>query len=120
MSTFYWPMEISPLNGSQYETVNALVDTNAPFSQIPSPVLARLGITPTGAIRAKSPDGRDIEAPLAEARARIGDLKTATWIIFAPQHTTPILGNYTLAGLRLTVDPSAQRLIPATLKRIQH
>ncbi len=51
-------MEVSSPDGSRWETVDALVDTGASYSQVPSSLLQRLGIVPTDTVEAVLADGR--------------------------------------------------------------
>lgn len=120
MGMFYEPIQVISPNGDQTETVDALADTGAFYSQIPASVLARLGIVPTDAVLTELADGQVNESPLAEARVRVNGQETYTWVTFGPENATPLLGAYTLEGIRMAVDPSALRLIPSTFKRIQH
>lgn len=120
MGIFYEPMQVISPDGDRAETVDALVDTGAFYSQIPGSVLGRLGIAPTDAILTELADGQVVENPIAEARVRVGGLETATWVTFGPENAPPLLGAYTLEGVRMAVDPAGLRLIPAPILRVHH
>lgn len=120
MGIFYEPLQVISPNGDRTETVDALVDTGAFYSQIPASVLGRLGITPTDAILTELADGQVVESPIAEARVRVGGRETATWVSFVPENALPLLGSYTLEGVRMAVDPTNLRLIPAPILRARH
>ena len=76
MGTFYWPMEIGPLDGSRYETVNAMVDTGATFSQVPDSLLRGLGIVPTRNVQSQLADGSIIQDGVADVKIRISGRET--------------------------------------------
>ena len=118
--TFCVPMHLISPSGDRTETVDAVADTGASLSQVPASVLDKLGIVPTDTVRIEQADGQTIKRNAAEAIVRVGDSKTVTWVVFGPENAPPLLGSYTLAGLRLAVDPAAQRLIPSILRRIEH
>ena len=48
MGVFRVPIEIGAPSGSEFETVDAVVDTGATYTMLPGSVLTRLGIAPTG------------------------------------------------------------------------
>ena len=118
MGTFYHPIQIFGPDGDSSEAIDALVDTGASCSQIPAATLRRLGIFPTGTAQAELADGRVVDDAIAEAKIRIQGRDTYTWITFGPEGAAPLLGAHSLGGVRLAVDPSGRRLIPARIMRI--
>ena len=98
---------------------------------IPRPILAGLGICPAQQDTFEYVNGQSVALDLAEARARVDGSsaprgrrpalprglrvdgrETITWIIFGDAGMSPLLGAYTLEGVRLGVDPYNERLIP--------
>ncbi len=67
MGTFFWPLEVQGLNGGLSESVRALVDTGASYTQLPGSMLRRLGIDPTQRIEFDLADGRVVEEEIGEA-----------------------------------------------------
>ena len=120
MGTFYQEMQVFSANGDRAETVHALVDTGAFYSQVPGSVLGQLGIIPTDTALTELADGRVVEDPIAEVRVRVDGLETFTWVTFGPDAAAPLLGAYTLEGIRMAVDPVRLRLIPAHILRMHH
>ena len=57
MGTFHWPVEISSPGGSRFETVEALVDTGASHTVLPSGMLRRLGAVPYRTVLHRIADG---------------------------------------------------------------
>jgi clan AA aspartic protease len=112
-------MQVFSANGDRFETVDALVDTGASYSQVPGSILQRLGISPTDTVEAELADGRVVEDPAAEIRVRIDGLGTYTWVTFGPENVAPLLGAHALEGVRLAVDPLRRVLIPTRILRMQ-
>ena len=104
-------MEVSSPDGSRWETVEALVDTGASYSQVPGSILQRLGIFPTDTVEAELADERVVEDPIAEVRMRIYGLETFTWVTFGPENVAPLLGAHALKGVRMALDPLRRTLI---------
>ena len=119
MGTFYHEMQIYSVSRDRVETVDALVDTGASYSQIPSSILRGLGISPTDTVEAVLADGRIVEDPAAEVRVRIGGRETFTWVTFGPEDVASLLGAHALEGVRLAVDPYRRELVPSRILRMQ-
>ncbi len=118
MGTFCHSVAVISPAGDRLETVDALVDTGAFYSQIPGSVLRRLGVFPTGSALTELADGRVVEDPIAEVRVRVDGQETFTWVTFGSETAAPLLGAYTLEGVRMAVDPVRLRLIPAHILRM--
>lgn len=93
---------------------DALVDTGASFTLVPRSFLLRIGVRPDQTERFSYADGRLVEYELGSATARIGNREVATICIFGEEGAQPLLGAYTLEGLRLGVDPQRRQLVPVT------
>jgi len=111
VGTFSVPMEVGTLDGQSYETIEALVDTGASYTVAPASLLNRLGITPREHIEFELADGRIIELGIGEARVRIDGRDAVTLVVFGEEGVSPLLGAYTLEGVRLAVDPLRQLLV---------
>ena len=117
MGTFYWPMEIGPLDGSRYETVDALVDTGATFSQIPGRLLLELGIQPARSVESQLADGSIVQDRVGDLRIWI-DGREATSIVMFGEDDSPILmGSYALTGVVLAVESHNNRLVDLRVAR---
>ena len=117
MGTFNWPMEIAPLNGSRYQTVSAIVDTGASFSQIPASLLRQLGIVPTRTVETELADGTTTQAHLGDLKIRINGRETHSTVLFAEENAPIRMGSYALTGAALAADPSRRRLIDLKVTR---
>ena len=114
MGTFNITIQIANLNGERFEDVEAMADTGAVTTIIPRPILAGLGITPTRRETFQYAGGEQVQLDMAEARVRVSERETNTWVIFGEEGMSPLLGAYTLEGVFLAVDPYNQQLIPVT------
>ena len=112
MGTFRVPIEIGDPRGERYEQVEALVDTGATYTTAPASVLQRLGVTPHDRVPFILADGRRIERDVGQTWVRVDGKSVISLVVFAEEGVEPLLGAYTLEGVRLTVDPANQRLVP--------
>ena len=117
MGTFYWPMEIGPVDGSWFETVNAMVDTGATFSQVPATLLNRLGILPTRNVHSQLADGSIIQDGVADVRIRINGRETYSTVLFGEEGSPILMGSYALEGVVLAVDPHNECLVDLLVTR---
>ena len=115
MGTFTWPLRISGMDGQKTLDIEATVDTGAFYTTLPARLLRELGIEPMGSRRFLVADGRRVEMEYGRAWATIDGESEVTIVVFGNDNAPPLLGAYTLEGLALAVDPSSQRLIPASL-----
>ena len=115
MGAFTWPMRISSMDGQHSLDIEATVDTGAFYTAIPARLLRELGIEPMGSRRFLIADGRRVEMEYGQAWATIDGESEVTIVVFGEDNAPPLLGAYTLEGLALAVDPSSQRLVPASL-----
>lgn len=117
MGTFYWPMDLAPIDGSRYETVNALVGAGASFSQIPASLLQELGIAPSRSVESQLADGSIVQDRIGDLKIRINGRETYSTVLFGEEGSPILMGSYALEGVVLAVDPSNQRLIDIRVSR---
>ncbi len=115
MGSFRVGITVSNREGTLSRDVEALVDTGAFYSLLPSGVLTELGITPTRTRTLNFADGRRIEMPVGEAMVEYAGDQISTYVVFGPENARPLLGAYTLEALALQVDPLKGELIQAEL-----
>ena len=113
MSTFLHPLEIGDFEGTRFQALNALVDTGATYSTVPSNILVGLGVRPTEERRFTLADGRSATFGLAWTRVRLDGREQPTLVVFGLPDARPLLGSYTLEGFGLMADPVNERLVPA-------
>ena len=104
MGTFYWPVDVSSPDGSRWETVDALVDTGAGHTVLPSGMLRRLGVVPYRTVLHRIADGRRIPQEIGETKLRVNGLEATRIVAFGDDDPPPLLGADTLQGILLAVD----------------
>jgi len=112
MGTFRVEIEIGDATGERWETVEALVDTGATYTTVPTEVLRRLGVTPHTRELFVLADGRRVEHDIGRSWIRVSGRAEVTLLVFAEPAATPLLGAYALEGLRFAPDPIGRRLVP--------
>lgn len=115
MGTFSWPLRISSVDGQRSQDIEAMVDTGATYTTLPTPLLRALGVAPLGKRRLLLADGRRIEMDYGEVRATVDGEAVTTLVVFGADDAPALIGAYTLEGLALAVDPVEQRLVPTHL-----
>lgn len=112
MGTFTVAVEIGNPSGTRFEPVNALVDTGASVTTLPSSLLEGLGVAPHTEFTFVLADGREIQRPVGRTWMRIGDRSEITFVVFADNDVEPLLGAYSQQGLMLGVDSPNEGLVP--------
>lgn len=119
MSIFRYPLEVGKPDGGEFQTVKALVDADATFSIVPSPVLERSGIEPIETVSFRIADNTIIERSIGETLVRIEGKTFSTIVVFGDEEATPLLGVYALERALLAVDPVGQRFVPTEALMMQ-
>ena len=115
MGTFNWPLRISDMGGQQFRDIEAIVDTGAAYTTLPSHLLHELGIEPMAKRRFLLADSRRVDLDIGRAWVTINGDSEVTLVVFGEDDAPSLLGAYTLEGLGLAVDPTSQRLVPTNL-----
>ena len=105
LGTFSANIEIGDPDGMRFEVVNALVDTGASVTTLPSSLLEGLGVVPHTEFRFVLADGREIQRSVGRTwirtEDRTEDRTEITLVVFADEDVEPLLGAYSLQGLML-------------------
>ena len=112
MGTFEWPLRLETLDGRGSLELEALVDTGAAFTVVAADRLRELGVAPFEEVHLELADGRRDFYGIGRAMATVDGRTEATLVVFGEEGASPLLGAYTLEGLRLQVDPVHQKLVP--------
>ncbi|HEY7269861.1 MAG TPA: clan AA aspartic protease [Dehalococcoidia bacterium] len=115
MGSFNVEVEIGDPSGTRFESVEALVDTGAAYTCIPSDVLTRLGVRPTDRRTFELADGRMTSYGFAFATIRLQGKVQPTPVIFGDEGSGALLGVVTLEEFSLGIDPMNQQLIEVAL-----
>ena len=96
------------------------MDTGAFYTLVPAKLLKELGVEPFDSYTVELADGRVVAYDVGHALATVKGRTVTTTVLFGSDDVEPLLGAYTLEGLRLAVDPVSTRLIPLTLRMVSH
>jgi predicted aspartyl protease len=113
MGLIYQTIAVGNLQGGPMIELDAMVDTGAADSVLPSGVLEELGIIPYEQISCSLAGGSIVDWGYGSAMLQIDDRRRPCPVIFGPADMeTSLLGATTLEFFKLTVDPVNQRLAP--------
>ncbi len=114
MGTFAVSIEIGDPQGASFEQIEAVADTGAFYTMLPSSVLHGLGVTPQETESFELADGSVREFGIGETLVRIDGRERSTIVVFGEDDAAPLLGAYTLEAFMLGVDPVHGRLMKVT------
>ena len=112
MGTFTVDVQVFGPRGPGVVVVQALVDTGATHTLLPSNLLVDLGIDPTERVPFQLADERTVEYEVGEARIRLDGRERTTIVVFGPDDAMPLLGATTLELFNMAVDPMRRSLVP--------
>lgn len=112
MGTFNVEFEVVSPDGERFERVEALADSGATYTVLPSALLADLGVEPHETETFELADGSLIERGFGRIWVRLNGGEEVSPVIFGGENDAPLLGAVTLEIFRLGVDPVNNRLIP--------
>jgi clan AA aspartic protease len=113
MGIFRATIDVGDPTGTRFDPVEALVDTGASYTSMPTSLLERLGVQREDHMEFILADGSKREKDIGQTWVRVGSKRVITIVIFAQDDAPPLLGAYTMEGLRLAADPVNGRLVPA-------
>ena len=108
-------IHVATLRGERREALEAVVDTGATFSVIPTSTLKRLHIKRQEKIAVELANGRTIKRWSGEARIYINGKSRVCPVLFGLPQEPILLGVTALEALGLTVDPIKGRLTPRAI-----
>jgi predicted aspartyl protease len=90
--------------------VDALVDTGATFSKLPSELLRRIGVKPDFATVVELGDGRRLRRRVGYVRVGLLRKRALVPVMFGGRGEEPLVGATTLEIMGLAPDPVRKRL----------
>ncbi len=103
-------IEIGDPDGQRFERLKAVVDTGATYTVVPAARLRHLGVAPSVSSPFELADGIMRDFDIGQTQVRVGGQEVTTLVVFGEEEAEPLLGAYTLEGLRLAADPVRRRL----------
>ena len=102
--------------GEWFEDLEATVNTDRPFTEVPRELLQCKGVPVQRRVGARMADGSIIQIDLGWTVIRLEGQGFATQVIFIKEGQ-PSVSGVTVAEAILTVDPQSGQLVPTTLTR---
>lgn len=102
----------NPLHPERGLELEGLVDTGAPFTQVPVSFVEQIGIVPSGSRPVHYADGTRDTVPVAKADMSINGTDTATMVLCGKPNSLILVGASTLETLGFGVDSLHKRLVP--------
>ena len=112
MGTCHIPIDLGNEQGTNWRTLDALVDTGASTTSVPASILQDLGVRPVATERFRFAQGEVRELPVGYTWIRFSGKELVTQVIFNAEGTLPLLGALALEGAYMAVDPVGKRLVP--------
>ena len=112
MGTFSVQIAVGDQQRLRWTTLDALVDTGASITSIPSSILRELGVRPDTRRRFRFAQGESRLMDVAQTWLQVEGQEISTLVVFNEDNTPALLGAHALETAFLGVDPAAQRLIP--------
>jgi predicted aspartyl protease len=111
MGTFTTTIGVAASADGPFEAIEALVDSGATYTLLPSSRLRRLGVEPIDREAFLLADGRRIEREVGQVWVRIGDRVRMSVAVFGPEEGPALLGAVTLEEFALGIDTLRRELI---------
>ncbi len=112
MGTFSVQIAIGDEEGQRWTTLDALVDTGASITAVPSSVLRELGVEPIAQRRFRFAQGATRVMNVGQTWIRVEGQEVVTLVLFNEEGTQPLLGALALEATFMGVDSVAQQLVP--------
>lgn len=112
MGTFTYTITLISPTGDRRETIQALVDTGAMFTVIPTSLLEQLGVRPFRTMPVRFANGQIEQWSLGQVDMQLDGQRMPVLCLFGSEDAPPLIGAHTLEAFLLTVDPIEQKLVP--------
>ena len=112
MGTFTVMLGVADPQGRRYDEVEALVDSGATYTVLPTSRLEGLGVTPHESRTFVLADGNRVERGFGRTWISLNGRRDVSPVVFWDEGSLPLLGAVTLEIFGLAVDPVNRRLIP--------
>ena len=112
IGVFTIPIAISAVEGQDWVTLEALVDTGASICALPTSLLQRLDVRPMAKYEFEFGQGEVRQMDIGQMWVRVEDRAIITQVMFNDEGTEPLLGAMALEGTFLGADPVRQELVP--------
>ena len=112
MGTFSVQIAVGDPEGQRWTTLDALVDTRASITSVPSLILRELGVRPLAQEQFRFAQGETRTMDVGQTWVRVEGRERITLVVLNEEGTTPLLGALALEAAFMAIDPVAQKLVP--------
>ncbi len=112
MRTFSVQIAIGAEDRERWISLEAMVDTGASITAVPSSLLQELGVRPLAQERFRFAQGETRLMDVGQTWVRVGVKEIITLVLFNGEGTEPLLGALALKAAFMGVDSEGQRLTP--------
>lgn len=112
MGTFEIKIGVAGLTSGEFIEAEALIDTGATHTLLPSSLLQKLGVQPIDRIPFQLADQHVVNYEVGQVRLRIDGRERIILVVFGEPNASPLIGATTLELFNLAVDPVGKRLLP--------
>ena len=112
MGTFSVQVAVGDQERLRWITLDALVDTGASVTSVPSSILRELGVRPDTRRRFRFAQGQTRLMDVGQTWLQVEGQEISTLVVFNEENTPALLGAHALETAFLGVDSVAQKLIP--------
>jgi len=111
MGVFSVEIQVADPQAKSFERIEALVDTGATNTVLPTTLLSNLGVAPYSKSRFELADGSLLDLDVGRTWVRVDGKQEFTQVVFGKDEGGAILGAITLEEMGLAVDPVKRRLV---------
>lgn len=111
METFEIKIRVGGLPSNEFVETEALVDSGATHTLLPSPLLKKLGVQPIDRIPFQLADQRVVEYEVGQVRLQLDGRERIVLVVFGETNASALIGATTLELFNLAMDPVGKRLI---------
>ncbi len=112
MGTFTVQIAVGDQDRLRWTTLDALVDTGASITSIPTSALRELGVEPVAQEPFRFGQGERRMMEIGRIWLRVEEKEILTLVLFNEEATPPLLGALALETAFMGVDPVARKLVP--------
>ncbi|MDE2938846.1 MAG: hypothetical protein OXR67_07985 [Chloroflexota bacterium] len=112
-------IQVSNLQGTEFEELELPVDPNAPSTVLPRDLLERLEVPVTMTRTGYGPEGWPVAVQIGGIRIRIGNTEGYTSVVFGDEDQPARVGDLTLKEFFLQLNPETGELEPLVLREVR-
>ena len=113
-------IQVGSLQGTEFEEVELPVNPNALYTILPRELLEKLEVSVRTTRTRYGPEGWPVPVHIGDIRIRIGNTESQTVVVFGDDDLPTRVGDLTLKGALLQLNPETRELEPLVLREVRH